>query len=196
MWIININFVEKLVAIVYNNCKLSKFFSVRRGEEMSIELEESKLLKDKYGNRKRGDNWEGRVTVLKQRISLYDIDCRRLEIRKKAIKDKCDELYNLYNQYIEMSKTVEYISLESYKKITDQVNGIYNEIQRILDCKKKTNFMELINKIYSDTNKILEKLKNNNPLLVEKKNEKTVSEWFYEWLWTYKHGHKAKTTFK
>ena len=39
-------------------------------------------------------------------------------------------------------------------------------------------------------------LKSKNPELEQKANDKKVKEWFYEWLWTYKHGHKAKTTFK
>ena len=41
-------------------------------------------VKDKYGNRKRGDSWEGRIFLLQEPVSLYDIDTRRLEMRKKS----------------------------------------------------------------------------------------------------------------
>ena len=60
-------------------------------------------VKDKYGNRKRGDCWEGRIFVLQQQVSLYDIDTRRLEMRKKSLKEKCKNFIDMKAEYTRIS---------------------------------------------------------------------------------------------
>lgn len=160
-----------------------------------MEVKEEKI-KDKYGNRKRGDSWEGRIFVLQNQISLYDTDTRRLEMRKKSLKEKCKEFIDLREEYKRISMSVQFITKENYEKMCNQSEILYKDIIKIVNAKKKTKFIEEINKIYSNVNNILNILKTKNPELDQIKKEKTVKEWFYEWLWTYKHGHKAKTTFK
>ena len=153
-------------------------------------------VKDKYGNRKRGDSWEGRIFVLQQQVSLYDIDTRRLEMRKKSLKEKCQEFIDMKEEYMRIASSIQFITVERYESMIKQSNTLYNEIIRIVNAKKKTKFIESLNLIYNSIKKILENIRSKNPELMLKSNDRTVKDWFYEWLWTYKHGHKAKTTFK
>ena len=158
--------------------------------------EKEKQVKDKYGNRRRGDSWEGRVFVLQQQVSLYDIDTRRLEMRKKSLKEKCKDFVDMKEEYTRISISIQFITIEYYEKLRNQCDTLYNEIIEIVNAKKKSKFIEDLNSIYNNIKKILELFKSKNPELLQKANDKKVKDWFYEWLWTYKHGHKAKTTFK
>ena len=162
---------------------------------MGVKVKENQV-KDKYGNRKRGDSWEGRVFVLQQQVSLYDIDTRRLEMRKKSLKEKCKDFVDMKEEYTRISISIQFITIEYYEKLRNQSDTLYNEIIEIVNAKKKSKFIEDLNSIYNNIKKILELLKAKNPELEQKANDKKVKDWFYEWLWTYKHGHKAKTTFK
>lgn len=153
-------------------------------------------VKDKYGNRKRGDCWEGRIFVLQQQVSLYDIDTRRLEMRKKSLKEKCKNFIDMKAEYTRISLSIQFITIEYYEKLRNESEILYNEIIEIVNAKKKSKFIEELNSIYTNIKKILEILKSKNPELEQRQNDKKVKDWFYEWLWTYKHGHKAKTTFR
>ena len=162
-----------------------------------MELKTNNILtKDKYGNRKRGDKWEGRVFIIQQQVSLYDIDIRRLEMRKKALRQKCKEFYNMKYEYKKISETIQFITIEYYQNLRNQCEKLYNEILEIVNVKKKSKFILYIDSIYENINQTLDLLKSKNPELDHKLNDKKVKDWFYEWLWTYKYGHKAKTTFK
>lgn len=153
-------------------------------------------IKDKYGNRKRGERWEGRLTIFQQQISLYDVDTRRLEMRKKALKEKCDELERIEVEYKTIEATIQFITIEYYNQLTQKVEILYSEIIKIIDARKKSKLIEYINSIYTNILTILKALKSKNPEMVQKENGVTVKTWFYKWLWTYKHGHKAKSTFR
>ncbi len=153
-------------------------------------------IKDKYGNRKRGDNWEGRVFILQRQVSLYDTDTRRLEMRKKTIKTKCQELLDIQVEYKTIADTLQFITVEYYNELAKRAEVLYNEIIKVVNAKKKSKFIEDIDEIYSNIVNTLKVLKSKNPEIVQIDNEKTVKEWFYEWLWAYKYGHKAKTTFR
>lgn len=152
---------------------------------------------DKYGNRKRGGKLEGRVFVLQQQVSLYDIDTRRLEMRKKTLKVKCEELTAMQQEYKHISISIKFITIEYYEELVSKAEILYDEIIKVLNIKNaRTKFSDVIKNIYLDIQRLLEQIKTKNPELSKPKCEKTVKEWFYEWLWVYKKEHKAKTTFR
>lgn len=153
-------------------------------------------VKDKYGNRKRGDSWEGRVSVLQKQVSLYDTDTRRLEMRKKALKEKSDKFINMKKEYERITISIQFITVEYYETLRKESEVLYNAILKIVNVKKKSKFIEYIDEIYNNIKTNLELLKSKNPELEKKTKDKKVKDWFYEWLWTYKHGHKAGTTFR
>lgn len=158
--------------------------------------QKEEIIKDKYGNRKRGDSWEGRISIFQQQVSLYDIDTRRLEMRKKSLKEKCDELVKVEEEYKTIECTIQFITIEYYNQLTKRVEVLYSEIIKIINARKKSKFIDHINGIYTNIQTILKAIKCKNPEMMQYQSEMTVKTWFYKWLWTYKHGHKAKTTFK
>lgn len=153
-------------------------------------------VKDKYGNRKRGDSWKGRLFLLQESVSLYDIDTRRLEMRKKALKEKCDDFVSMNQEYTRIVNSIQFITVEYYERLRNECERLYSEIIEIVNAKKRTKFIEQVDFIYKNSQDILANLKYKNPELAQRANDKKVKDWFYEWLWTYKHKHKAKTTFK
>lgn len=162
---------------------------------MAVNLKEN-VITDKNGNRKRGDSWEGRVFILQQQVSLYDTDIRRLEMRKKSLKEKCKEFIDMKEEYRRITISIQFITIEYYEKLRNESEVLYNAIIEIVNAKKKSKFINDINEIYENIKANLALLKSKNPELEQRVNDKKVKEWFYEWLWTYKYGHKAKTTFK
>ncbi len=153
-------------------------------------------VKDKYGNRKRGDSWEGRIFLLQEPVSLYDIDTRRLEMRKKSLKEKCDDFVSMNQEYTRIVNSIQFITLEYYEKLRNECERLYSEIIELVNAKRKTKFIEQVDFIYKNSQDLLAKLKYKNPELAQKANDRKVKDWFYEWLWNYKYGHKAKTTFE
>lgn len=163
---------------------------------MGVNLKENQV-KDKYGNRKRGDSWEGRVFVLQQQVSLYDADTRRLEMRKKELKKRIKEFIDMKAEYERITMSIQFITIEYYEKLRNESEVLYNAIIQIVNVKKNNKEPKIINdinEIYKSIKSSLTVLRTKNPELQQ--TDKKVKEWFFEWLWTYKHGHKAKTTFK
>lgn len=163
---------------------------------MGVNLKENQV-KDKYGNRKRGDSWEGRVFILQQQVSLYDTDTRRLEMRKKELKKRCKEFIDMKAEYERITMSIQFITIEYYEKLRNESEVLYNNIIQIVNGKrnnKESKIINDINEIYKSINSNLTVLRSKNPELQQ--TEQKVKEWFFKWLWTYKYGHKAKTTFK